>query len=139
MTKEELYEQFEELVRTYIADNSDLSDEELIKTINVDYNGTLGVSGDAAKGTNITLYIPEVLVKYPDFTDGTWTQSGIEKYCKEHGITCTFKKVSNTEQSNGTIISQSREKGAKVVAGAEVTIKIAEKEVDTPTHDDIID
>ena len=43
MTKEELYEQFEELVRTYIADNSDLSDEELIKTINVDYNNRLFV------------------------------------------------------------------------------------------------
>ena len=100
----------------------------------------IDVGTQVAKGTNITLYIPEVTDKYPDFTDGTWTQSGIEKYCKEHSITCTFKKVTNTEESNGTIISQSREKGAKVVEGAEVTIKIAEKEVDTPSHDnEIID
>lgn len=43
MTKVELYEQFEELVKTYIADNSDLSDEELIKEINVDYGANIYV------------------------------------------------------------------------------------------------
>ena len=82
-----------------------------------------------AKGTNITLYIPEVIVKYPDFTDGTWTTSRIEEFCKDNELKCTFKTVTNTEERDGTIISQSRPKGDKVVSGADLTIKVAEKEM----------
>ena len=98
------------------------------------------VGTQVAKGTNITLYIPEVIVKYPDFTDGTWTKTRIEEYCEEHGLNCTFKKVTNSEERDGTIISQSRTKGAKVVEGADLTIKVVEKEAETPSHDtDVID
>lgn len=93
------------------------------------------VGTKVAKGTNITLYIPEVITKYPDFTDGTWTKSRIEDFCKENEVKCTFKKVTNTEERDGTIISQSRPKGDKVAAGADLTIKIAEKEVSEPSHD----
>ena len=95
------------------------------------------VGTQVAKGTNITLYIPEIIVKYPDFTDGTWTKSRIEDFCKDNELKCTFKKVTNTEERDGTIISQSRPKGDKVASGADLTIKIAEKEVVTPTHDDV--
>ena len=93
------------------------------------------VGTQVAKGTNITLYIPEVVIKYPDFTDGTWTKSRIEDFCKDNELKCTFKKVTNTEERDGTIISQSRPKGDKVASGADLTIKIAEKEVVTPSHD----
>ena len=88
----------------------------------------LEVGTQVAKGTNITLFIPEIIVKYPDFTDGTWTASRIEDFCDEHGLKCTFKQVSNTEERDGTIISQSRPKGDKVESGADLTIKVAEKE-----------
>ena len=91
------------------------------------------VGTQVAKGTNITLYIPEVIVKYPDFTDGTWTESRVEEYCKEHELKCSIKKITNTEERDGTIISQSRPKGDKVESGADLTIKIAEKVSSEPT------
>lgn len=90
------------------------------------------VGTQVAKGTNITLYIPEILAKYPDFTDGTWTESRVEEFCKEHELKCDIKKVSNTSERDGTIISQSRPKGDKVVSGADLIIKIAEKAEATP-------
>ena len=118
-------------------DDEEISDPE--KIIKQD----LEVGTQVAKGTNITLYIPEVIVKYPDFTDGTWTESRVEEFCKEHELKCNIKKVTNTEERDGTIISQSRNKGDKVESGADLTIKIAEKEATaptpTPSADEIID
>ena len=98
---------------------------------------------EVAKTDEITLCIPDGADKYPDFTDGTWTEKGIEEFCKEHELKCSFKKVTNTEESDGTIVSQSRPKGDKVESGADLTIKIAEKTdatlAPTPSEDEIID
>ena len=117
-------------------EDEDLDPEKIIKQ-------DLEVGTQVARGTNITLYIPEIIVKYPDFTDGTWTESRVEEYCKEHELKCTIKKITNTEEHDGTIISQSRPKGDKVVGGADLTIKIAEKASIEPTPtislEDIID
>ena len=95
----------------------------------------LEVGAKVAKGTNITLYIPEIVTKYPDFTDGTWTQARIEEFCKEHELNCEFKKSTNTTERDGTIISQSRPKGDVVTKGADLTIKVAEKGETTTTDD----
>ena len=95
----------------------------------------LEVGAKVAKGTNITLYIPEIVTKYPDFTDGTWTQARIEEFCKEQELNCEFKKNSNTTERDGTIISQSRPKGDVVTKGADLTIKVAEKGETTTTDD----
>ena len=69
-------------------------------------------------------------------THVTWN-SNIEDYCKDNELKCTFKKVTNTEERDGTIISQSRPKGDKVTPGADLTIKIAEKEVATSSQDNV--
>ncbi len=116
-------------------DDTNIDPEKIIKQ-------DLEVGTQVAKGTNITLYIPEVIVKYPDFTDGTWTKSRIEEFCSDNGLKCTFKSVTNTEERDGTIISQSRPKGDKVVSGADLTIKYAERELapdNTPGQEEIID
>ena len=109
-------------------DEENIDPEKIIKQ-------DIEVGTQVAKGTNITLYIPEIVVKYPDFTDGTWTKSRIEDYCEEHELKCTFKNVTNTEERDGTIISQSRPKGDKVEGGADLTIKYVEK-VETETKQD---
>ena len=101
-------------------DEENLDPEKIIKQ-------DLEVGTQVAKGTNITLYIPEVVIKYPDFTDGTWTKSRIEDYCEEYELTCDFKVVTNSLERDGTIVSQSRPKGDKVVSGATLTIKYVEK------------
>ena len=99
----------------------------------------LEVGTQVAKGTNITLYIPEIVVKYPDFTDGTWTEGRIDEFCTKYELKCTIKKNKNTEERDGTIISQSRPKGDKVTSGADITITIAEKEEIVENNSDIID
>ena len=105
-------------------DDENLDPEKIIKQ-------DLEVGTQVAKGTNITLYIPEIVVKYPDFTDGTWTESRIQEFCTKYELKCNIKKNKNTEERDGTILSQSRPKGDKVTSGADVTITIAEKAEET--------
>ena len=110
------------------SDDENIDPDKIIKQ-------DLEVGAKVAKGTNITLYIPEIVTKYPDFTDGTWTQARIEEFCKEQELNCEFKKSTNTTERDGTIISQSRPKGDVVTKGADLTIKVAEKGETTTTDD----
>ncbi len=80
---------------------------------------------EVAKGTNITLYIPDIIVKYPDFTDGTWTEDDIKKYCEKYDLKVEFKYKAKAGYQEGAIISQSRASGTAVTAGVTITITVA--------------
>ena len=73
------------------------------------------------EGDTVTLYIPDIVTEYPDFTDGSWTISDIETFCKTYGITLTKDYQATSEYTPGKIISQSRAKGTKVMP---TTLKI---------------
>ena len=78
---------------------------------------------------SITLYIPRVDEKYPDFTDGSYNgkKEKIQEYCDEHGVTLVIEEVSTSSYNPGTIISQSRAAGSTVASGTTLKIKIAVK------------
>ena len=97
----------------------------------------LEVGTEVAKGTNITLYIPDVIVEYPDFTDGTWTENDIQEFCKQYEINVEFKHVARAGYQEGEIISQSRPKETTVVKGVTITITVATAmpEEETKTED----
>ena len=122
-----------------VIEKMELEDDEEVTDPDKIIKQDLEVGTQVAKGTNITLYIPEIVVKYPDFTDGTWTQARIEEFCKEQELKCEFKKSSNTTERDGTIISQSRPKGDVVTSGASITITVAEKTTEEKSTEEIID
>lgn len=82
------------------------------------------------KGDTVTLYIPNVSVKYPDFTSGDYTKEEIEKFCTQYSVSCKFKETSSAtgDAKSGDIISQSRPSGTTVTAGATLTITIYVKD-----------
>jgi len=94
---------------------------------NIIISQDLKVGTEVSKGTNITLYIPDIVVKYPDFTDGTWTKSDIESFCKKYGIDVEFKYDAKPGYDEGAIISQSRPKDMPVVKGVSIEIHVATK------------
>ena len=94
---------------------------------NVIISQDLKVGTEVSKGANITLYIPDIVVKYPDFTDGTWTKSDIESFCKKYGIEVEFKYDAKPGYDEGAIISQSRPKDMPVVKGVSIEIHVATK------------
>lgn len=99
-------------------DDKEYGDQEVIKQ-------DLEVGTEVGKGHNITLYIPDVIVEYPDFTDGTWSETGIQEFCDKYEINVEFKHVTRPGYQEGEIISQSRPSETPVVKGVTITITVA--------------
>ena len=78
-------------------------------------------------GDTITLYIPNVVVIYPDFTDGSYTVAKVQAFCDKYGVTLKIIEDINSSYNEGSIFYQSRAAGKTVVADSELTIKIAKK------------
>ena len=77
-------------------------------------------------GDTVKLYIPNVIIKYPDFTDGSYTREDVEEYCEKYGVNLTVKEVITDEYADGTIIKQNREAGKYIVTeGGTLTIEVA--------------
>ena len=92
-------------------------------------------------GTQITIYIPEVEYKYPDFTKN-YSLNKIEEYCSKHEINLDIKYQETTSVPEGTILKQSRPEGSVVTSGVTLTITVAvapeivEPPIDDTTTDD---
>ena len=89
----------------------------------------IAVGTEVAKGTNITLYIPDIVTKYPDFTDGTWNENEIKDFCQKYGLNVEIKYKAKEGFQEGEIISQSRAKDTIITSGASLTITVATKNV----------
>ncbi len=75
------------------------------------------------KDTEIILYIPNVLVKYPDFT--TYTLEQIKAWCDQNNVILTVEYEEIATYPAGTIFYQSRTAGDTVVANATLKIGIS--------------
>ncbi len=83
-------------------------------------------------GTNITLYIPNIVTNYPDFTSGEYTVSDIEDFADTYELEVEIEYVATSDYEPGTIYYQSRPVGQRVVAGQSFVIRVAE----APVNDD---
>ncbi len=85
-------------------------------------SGTKVVEGDT-----VTLYIPDIITEYPDFVGEAWPISDIQTFCDEYKITLETDYKETSDYPAGTIISQSRGKGNKVMANTTLRIVIAKE------------
>lgn len=86
-----------------------------------------------SKGDMITLYIPDIVSKYPNFLDGSYTIEEISKFCEEYGITLETKEEIKEGVEEGTIVGQSKPEGYVIRAGQNLTITIAKSGVGEPS------
>ena len=106
--------------------------QDVEETDDVDYEDGLIIdqsieAGEkVSAGTNITLYIPNVVTNYPNFTDGTYTVEAIEDFADTYELTLDIEYVKTNEYTPGTIYYQSRPEGQRVVAGQTFKIRVAE-------------
>ncbi len=71
--------------------------------------------------------VPEEDLTYPDFTDGTYTLDKVQSFCDKYGIKLTVLYDEVTTYEDGVVFYQDGcMPGEKVVAGCEMTIKIAQ-------------
>ena len=89
------------------------------------------------KGQTITLTIPDFVTVYPDFVTEGWTVDNVQKFCDEHGVTLNVKYEETDSYPEGTIISQSRVVGTKVIENTPLNITVAKaKPKEETTVDD---
>ena len=74
---------------------------------------------------SITLYIPRIDEKYPDFSK--YKLEDVKKYCEEHGVELTVEEVGGTSYNVGTVFYQSRPAGSIVASGTSLKVKVAVK------------
>ena len=88
------------------------------------------------QGGTVTLYIPDIVDLYPDFTKGDYSLTEIQDFAKKYNLKLEIVNVKTNEYPAGTIISQNRNAGSKIAAGATFKVTIAQEEdeeVDEPT------
>ena len=76
-------------------------------------------------GDKITLYIPNVVAKYPNFTDGSWDVEKVEAFCEEHGVVLKIEYVSDSSYNEGAIFEQNKPEGYTIMSGTTLKIKVA--------------
>lgn len=75
-----------------------------------------------SEGSNITLYIPDIVKTYPDFTDGSYTIEEIQEFCDE--VNVTLKIITSNDYPEGVIGKQSRDPGYPILGGTVLTIYV---------------
>ena len=89
-----------------------------------------------SEGDTITLYIPNVISKYPNFTNGTFTTSDIEEFADDYDLEVDIQYIETNEHEPGSIFYQSKPEGYQIVAGQKFTIKVAQAPVEEDPGDD---
>lgn len=87
---------------------------------------SIAAGKEVNKGETIKLYIPNVEVKYPDFTnkENPYTEEDVRKFCDLYNLKLEVE-YKESSSAPGTIIAQSKPKDYKVVPGTSFKITIA--------------
>ena len=90
------------------------------------------------EGDSITLVIPDFVTTYPDFVSEGWSVDNIKNFCNQNSVTLNINYQETSNYPEGTVISQSRVSGTKVVANTPLTITVAKAPAkqETPPTDD---
>ncbi len=105
--------------------NTENYEEGVIVGQNVEAGTKLG------KDDTIILTVPSIYVSYPNFTDGTYTEADVKKFCDDNGLTLNVTYVEDSSKSNGAVTYQNMQAGSKVSKGANLRIKVV-KNPETP-------
>ena len=121
-----------------LVENKDVEDRKAYEdkaNIIIDQSAKKGTT--LVKGDTITLYIPNLPKLYPNFISEGYTVKQVQSWCTQNKIVLTIEEE-ESDSTPGTIIYQSRTAGSDVVAGADLSIKVAKKKIEvapTPTPD----
>lgn len=90
------------------------------------------------KGDTITLYIPDIVVTFPDFVNGNYTIQEVQAFCDQNGIILNITYKETDLEKEGKILEQDRPEGYKALEGTVFTITVAkEVKTQTPPVDDV--
>ena len=83
------------------------------------------------KGETIVFKVVKLMTTYPNFVSEDYSVDGVQKFCDEKGITLEITYQETSSKPAGSILSQSRAAGTKVVSGVNLRIVVAKEPVKT--------
>jgi len=89
-----------------------------------------------SEGDSITLYIPDVISRYPNFTDGTWTTTDVQDFADMYDLEVDIDYIETTEAEPGAIYYQSKPEGYQIVAGQSFRIRVAQAPTEIDSGED---
>ena len=114
------------------VENSEYDEQEII-------GQSLAAKSEVKAGDSITLYIPNLIEKFPDMVAAGYSYDDVTAFCKKYKLELKTNYVETTEYAQGKIISQSRVAGTEIVEGTTLTVDIATKPTEKKTDDKTTD
>ena len=108
------------------------TDEEKKKDENTIIGQSLEAGSKVKKGDQLILYTPNIVDEFPNMVEEGWSLSDVESFCSEYGLVLEKTEQETTGYTEGTIISQSRTAGTKIVKGTTLRVTVAKKPTPKP-------
>ena len=112
-----------------VSEKKKVKEDEVLKTV--------PAAGESIKlGNQITIIIPDVEYKYPNFTKG-YTVDKVQAFADKHELKLEVRYQESSTQKEGTIIKQSRAEGSVVTPGASLVITVTKAPEEEDPGEDI--
>ena len=85
-------------------------------------------------GELITLYVPNILKKYPNMVEDGWTIERVNEFCEKYGLTLKITEKETDEAAEGTVLAQKPKAGEEIFDTDTVKVVVAKKPKETTTH-----
>ena len=109
-----------------VDENSNIKDGQIIEQ-------SVAEGEKLSVGETITLYIPDIISKFPNFTDGSYSVSEVQKFCDEHNIKLEVEEVETSDYQEGSIYYQNKPEGYTIAEGVTLKIRVAKAPSQTET------
>lgn len=97
---------------------------------------SLAAGSEVKKGDSITLYIPDIIDKFPDMNAEKWSVDDVEAFCAKYDLILEKKYEETTFYAPDKVISQSRAPGSPIYKQTKITVTFAKEPVgDTDKSD----
>ena len=97
---------------------------------------SLAAGSEVKKGDLITLYIPDIIDKFPDMNAEKWSVDDVEAFCAKYDLILEKKYEETTVYAPDKVISQSRAPGSPIYKQTKITVTFAKEPVgDTDKSD----
>lgn len=90
---------------------------------------SLAAGSEVKKGDSITLYIPDIIDKFPDMNAEKWSVDDVEAFCAKYDLILEKKYEETTVYAPDKVISQSRVPGSPIYKQTKITVTFAKEPV----------
>ena len=97
---------------------------------------SLGVGSEVKKGDSITLFIPDIMDKFPDMNSEGWSEEDVEAFCSKYQLTLQKEYEETIAYAAGQVISQSRAPGSPIYKKTNIKVVFAKEPTAQTSSDD---